>query len=200
MVFDEDADAFALTIKELKTIEFLDLSGNKRLQLVRDLFLILARTSLRFSDLRNLSFEDIHDDEGYIYIRSQKTHGAQTIPITKQLERALDKFPGYDFPKITNQEMNRCLKEIGKLAGMTAMFKIVRTSLGKRVATVKPRYAFLTTHTGRRTNITHNIIKKVPQEFIKQQSGHTSDKHFGKYVKLVPQDVISAMKDAWDDE
>lgn len=70
---DVEVDNIALSEKEIDELERLNLSTNKRLEQVRDLFLVACYTGQRFSDLNKINQSNIIDDE-YIAIRQQKTN------------------------------------------------------------------------------------------------------------------------------
>ncbi len=70
-VVSEVADAVYSSEDELIQLLALDLNQNKRLERVRDLFIVGCYTGLRFSDLTNLRPE--HIKGGLIRIEQQKT-------------------------------------------------------------------------------------------------------------------------------
>lgn len=61
----------ALSEKDLRALHNLDLSGNKRLGNVRDVFLLECYTGVRFSDLKRITAENIKGDELHIYTQKQ---------------------------------------------------------------------------------------------------------------------------------
>ena len=112
----EKTTKIALSFGELEKLFSLDLSGNQRLERVRDLFLIGAFSGLRFSDFSRLRPEHIAKVEGekMIAITTQKTGEQVFIPLFPILEILLEK---YDFavPTISGQKMNDYLKELGQV-------------------------------------------------------------------------------------
>lgn len=196
-VLEEETSSFALNEDELKRFETLDLGNSNRLELVRDLFLIMVYTSLRYSDLKNLNESNIDFKNDLIIIREQKTKGTQIIAIIPILKLILEKYHNGKLPVVSHQEMNRCLKDIGKLAEIDESFEIIRYKGKKRESIIRPKYELLTCHTARRTNITLSLKKGVPTEIVRKQSGHKTHKHFEKYVRMSGKDVVEAMKKAW---
>lgn len=77
---NEETTAIYLNTNELTAIYKLDLSKDKYLDNVRDWFLIGAYTGLRFSDLKNLTKDNIQSSN--IEIRTQKTDTIVTIPLS----------------------------------------------------------------------------------------------------------------------
>ena len=78
-VISEESDAIYLTEAEIKQLQELDLSGNLRLDCIRDLFLVGCFTGLRFSDLSTLSPSQISGD--MITITQIKTGKPVVIPV-----------------------------------------------------------------------------------------------------------------------
>ncbi|MEO6040129.1 MAG: site-specific integrase, partial [Saprospiraceae bacterium] len=97
----------ALSFEQLDHLFMLDLSGNIRLEKVRDLFLIGAYTGLRFSDFTRITPERIetHDGQQVIVITTRKTAQTVKIPLHPILDQVLKKY-GYSSPLISNQKMN----------------------------------------------------------------------------------------------
>lgn len=114
-VLKEDTDIIYLNHPELKLLEDLDLSENKRLAYVRDVFLFGCETGLRYSDITQLKKEDIH--ENLIIILTQKTRDRLRIPLSSLAKTILDRYEGKylnALPAISNQKMNLYLKELGE--------------------------------------------------------------------------------------
>src|SRR5690606_16174618 len=68
---ENELDVIALTLEELSRLEQLDLSNNKRLEKVRDVFLFGCYTGLRYSDFSKLKREHIKGN--YLKFTSTKT-------------------------------------------------------------------------------------------------------------------------------
>jgi site-specific recombinase XerD len=100
-----ETNNITLTIKQLVHLTSLDLSTEKRLQSVRDLFCIGCSTGLRFSDFSVLLPGNIQDD--YITISTEKMDRTVRIPITDYTRQILMRYPNGQLPTMTNQEMNR---------------------------------------------------------------------------------------------
>ena len=139
-----DVDAIYLTREELDRIIAVPARRlSARMQLARDIFLIGVWTAQRVSDYNYLRPEDIHttirrwvDDIPdpshpgktvsvirekeitYIDIRQKKTGAKVSIPCSTELKRILEKYGGA-IPHLPDQELNRHIKEIGRLAGLT---------------------------------------------------------------------------------
>ena len=94
----------------------------------RDLFCFCAFTSLRYSDVVEVRRVDIH--KGVLNITTQKTHDRLPIVLHKNALAILEKYKDEDFkngkalPYITNQQMNRALKDLGEICGFNTPYTI----------------------------------------------------------------------------
>lgn len=174
----------ALSFDELEHLYNLDLSGNTRLEKVRDLFLIGAYTGLRFSDFTRIRPENIEAVEGktIMTITTQKTGEVVSIPLFPIPVALLRK---YDFqtPRISNQKMNDYLKELGQLAGMTGKMIVTDTAGGKRNEQIMEKWEKLTTHVARRSFAT-NFIRLMRPEQLMKITGHTTERQLRQYIAI----------------
>jgi len=173
-----------LSFDELEQLGRLDLSAAPHLERARDLFLIGAYSGLRFGDQLRIRPENIviQDGEKYLHIIAEKTEQAVIIPLHNNLDTILKKYD-YAMPKTTNQEANRHLKEVGRLAGLTQNIVVQVSKGGILKETLKPKYMLLKTHVGRRSFAT-NYYKKYPHliDEIMKITGHTTETMFRAYI------------------
>ena len=171
---DIEVDNIALSENEIDEIERLDLSDNKRLEQVRDLFLVACYTGQRFSDLNKINQSNIIDDE-YIAIRQQKTNEQLTLPLLKVVKTILVKY-SYKLPKISNVKFNEYIKEVAKLC----------ETLNKQYNgdNKKVRWQMISSHTARRTFVTLNYGKGVDLDTLKLGTGHKQTKTLQTYIKM----------------
>lgn len=177
----------ALSFEELETLYNLDLSGHPGLIQSRDLFLIGCYTGLRFSDFSRIQAENVEQGEDgrkYITIVTQKTGTLVTIPLLPIPEALLQKY-GYNAPKLTNQYLNRNLKELGKLAGLTGKMFVINTAGGVRNDEILEKSELLSSHVARRSFAT-NFYKqgKTPIHDLMRITGHATEKQFMQYIKI----------------
>ncbi|MDH0660448.1 site-specific integrase [Empedobacter sp. GD03865] len=171
---DVEVDNIALSEKELVEMESLDLSKDKRLEQVRDLFLIACYTGQRFSDLNKVDKNNIIDDE-YISIRQQKTNEAITLPLLNSVRRILIKY-NYRLPKISNVKFNEYIKEVAEKCNT---LEIPCSSENET-----PRYKMVSSHTARRTFVTLNYSKGIDLDTLKIGTGHKQTKTLQTYIKM----------------
>lgn len=147
--YEVESDSIYLTkfeIQKMATVE-LDPSLDK----VRDLFIIACHTGLRFSDFSVLTKENIVEQEsskGRVFkafkVKTQKTGALVQIPISKEVERILEKYNGIPPKAISNQKMNTMLKIIAEKAGLTDDITKSEVRGGEKVKTSLKKFQLVT--------------------------------------------------------
>lgn len=195
----DNLEVIALTEKELNALIELDLTGNKRLDRVRDVFLFSCHTGLRFSDLENLKRENIQD--GFIKIIVKKTREALKIPITPIPHAILQKYSHNltPLPVISNQKTNDALKDLCQLAEINEPVEIVRFRGKERVEKVFEKWELISTHTGRKTFVTLSLARGMSAEDVMSITGHKSYASFKRYVNITEEQKVKVMIDIWGD-
>ena len=190
-VVTEKADNIYLTEDELHKIINLDLSNNKNLIRVRDLFYIGCYTGLRFSDYGQISTENISGD--YLRVKTQKTGKSVVIPLLNEVLPVIDKYQG-NLPKpMTNQVMNRHLKQIGRLAKIDSSFDTYHTSGKGRIKQTFKKWELMHTHTARRSYATNMYKRGFDCSMIMAITGHSSEKVFLNYIKISNEENATRM-------
>ena len=184
-VIEEQVDKIYLTQKELKTIYEKKLTGKyKKLEKVRDLFVIACYTGLRFSDLIQVRAENIISDGTQIKIRTEKTSELVIIPLHPLVKAIIKKYKGHLPSVISIQKMNEYLKEIGEAAEINDTVKIAITRGGKTENNIFKKFNLITTHTARRSFATNAFLMDVPTISIMKITGHRTEKSFMKYIRI----------------
>lgn len=189
-VVTEETDKIYLSEKELLAIYDLDLTNNKRLDNVRDLFLIGAYTALRFGDMEKLKGDDFvfTDKMNYLRITTQKTDTNVIIPLKEIVLAIYSKHEGKLPRCVTNQKMNEYLKEIGKLAQLYDIVSVSSTKGGMRFDEKFAKWQLITTHTARRSAATNMYLAGIPTISIMKITGHKTEKAFLKYIRISQED------------
>jgi integrase len=196
-VLKEDADIIVLTTGELENLYNLDLSGNKTLQKVRDVFCLGCYTGLRFSDLEQLRPE--HYKGNSLLIKTYKTRDTVNIPLRNEAQTIINKYldnPHF-LPVITNQRTNIYLKELCQLAGINETTTVSKYRGARRIEFTKPKYEFITSHCARRTFVTQALEAGVRPELVMSVTGHKSYKTFKKYIKITDKVVENEFQRIW---
>jgi len=170
----EEIDKPYLTKEELTSIIEKDISI-KRLDIVRDLFVFCCHTGLAFSDIKELTDDNIQigvDKNKWVIKKRKKTNIISKIPLLDAPARIIEKYKDYPraanittlLPVPSNQKMNSYLKEIADISGIEKI---------------------LTTHTARRTFATTIMLHNgVSMEAVSKMLGHTSLFMTRKYAKV----------------
>ncbi len=181
----EDVLHIYLNQNELQLIQALNLENKKKLERVRDLFLIGAYTGLRFSDFTKLKpkhFKKI-GDKNIIEIITKKTSQKVIIPIHPIVNQIIIKYEG-DLPLISNQKMNDYIKEVCELAEINEPITTLRTKGGEKIETTLPKFEMVSTHTARRSFASNAYKAGVPSLAIRSITGHKTESSFLQYIKV----------------
>lgn len=190
----EDVDHIYLNENELQKLIDLDLSKQKKMDKIRDLFIVGCYTGLRFSDFSQLRPEHIVGNT--IRIKTQKTDHWVTIPLFGPVKAIIEKYKdtSHVLPKsVTNQTMNRRLKELGQMGGINDNVLTVRKSGNKRIENVQSKYDLITTHSARRSFATNMFKRGIPSRVIMQITGHKTEKAFATYIKVSQEENAKLM-------
>jgi integrase len=188
---EEPSNSIALTEKELKELELLDLSNKPSLDKIRDQFLLMCWSGVRISDLT--TFCNIPKNEDTVRIFNEKTGREAIIPLFPQAKRIFEKYNN-NIPRISDQQLNKGLKEIGKyIKGLNESIQIKYHKGGKEVKKIVKRHTLLKNHCGRRTLVTTLVNLRFKYEVIMVITSHTSIKNFEKYIKNNNVSAVSEM-------
>ena len=192
-----------LTNYEGKKYEKTVLEG-EGMERARDLFCFCAFTSLRYSDVVEVRRVDIQN--GTLNITTQKTHDRLPIFLHENAIAILDKYKDQDFPGgkalpyMTNQQMNRCLKDLCELCGFNTPYTITCYRNGVRHDDVFPKYELIGTHAGRKTFICFALSNGIPPDVVMKFTGHCDYKSMKPYIDITEsakKDAIKKMEEAF---
>jgi integrase len=170
---------------ELKKILELDLSERKNFEIARDVFLCGCYTAQRYSDYCRISNDHIKEYSGrrVIEIIQQKTGEKCIIPIRPELNLILQKYD-YSLPRTYEQKVNKYIKDIVKLAGITENINNEENKGGLKVKTSIPKNELIKTHSARRSGCTNMYLAGIPTIDIMKISGHKTEREFLKYINV----------------
>lgn len=165
----EEVEITPLSKDELNAIRQKDFRI-KRLNQVRDCFVFASYTAMAYSDLANISRDDIREQSGVHYIQKQrvKTGVQYTIPLN---DIALDILKRYDYqlPVLTNQRYNSYLKEIADICGIEKN---------------------LTSHLARHTAATLMLNSGISIDIVAKILGHRNTQMTAHYAKMLDKTII----------
>ena len=177
----ENVDRGYLTKAEIQTLMDAPMKNTYH-ELVRDLFIFSAFTGLAYSDVKNLTTDNLQtffDGNLWIITRRKKTNTESNIRLLDVPLKIIEKYKGMTrdnkvFPMPSNTTCNRILKEIGNQCGF------------------KTR---LSTHVARHTNATTVLLSNgVPIETVSRLLGHTNIKTTQIYAKITNQKISQDME------
>jgi integrase len=184
-----------LTENEVTKLYELDLTDKKEHEVARDVFLIGCYTAQRFSDYSRIKEEHIRDlDNGtkVIDIIQKKTGEQVIIPMKPELIALLEKY-NYRMPKTFEQKVNKRIKEVGKLAGISSTINKEEIKGGLKVTRSVPKHDLIKTHTARRTGCTNMYLGGVNVIDIMKISGHKSEREFLSYIKVSKEETAHTL-------
>lgn len=173
-----------LSPEELVLLENIVLNpSQKHLQKTLDMFLFSCYTGLRFSDISALSRDNIKIIDGNMWIITTmiKTNEIVRLPIYLMfgmkpidiLNKYMDPGRKYIFDDLTNQYVNRCLKELAEITG------------------IKKNVTF---HTARHTQATFLLYKGVNITTVQKLLGHKKLQTTQIYSKVMDKTIINELQ------
>ena len=188
----------------------------------RDIFMIGVWAAQRISDYNNIKREDFstltknvmkeEDDPDkpgekkawiekqeitYLNIRQQKTGAKVAIPCNSALKAILEKYD-YQVPHLVDQVINRYIKEIAEMAGLTELVEIETTKGGKPKKEKIQKFKLVHSHTARRTGATLMYLAGIDIYDIMKVTGHSSPKMLKKYIKADSLEVVEKLTDKYE--
>ena len=183
----KDSDNIYLTEDEIKKMYKLDLSDNKKLERVRDLFVVGCRTGLRYSDLVTIRKENISKDG--IKVITKKTGKTLNTVIIEETQEILEKY-NYELPNISKTNLNKYIKEIGKLSGIDKTTHKDTYKAGKPISIRMKKYERISSHTARRSFATNMYKGGHPIYYLMHIIGHKKESTFLNYIKVTNEEAV----------
>ncbi len=189
-------DEIALNYQQVDEIYNHDFSKNKRLERVRDLFVLGCVTGLRFGNYSRITKDDIDGD--FIRVIDMKSKSKNlAIPLNSISRSILEKYD-YELPSISNQKMNKFIKEVFQELEFTDEIKKTMKYGDELVEKKSEFYKRISSHTARRSFITIMKNKRVPDKVIMSYTGHTSLEVFNAYYRPSEEDKINYMNEVFN--
>lgn len=181
LISPEQKDRGFLNKEELQSLIQAKMK-NAQYELVRDMFVFATFTGLSYSDVKNLTRDNLQtafDGNLWIITRRQKTNTDSSIRLLEVPKRIIEKYKGYCrdnklFPMPSNSSCNAILKKVGKQCG-------IKTKL--------------TYHTARHTFSTLLTLSQgVPIETVSKMLGHTNIKTTQIYARITKEKISQDME------
>jgi integrase len=173
-----------LNKEEIQSLLELNLSENKRLEKVRDIFLVCCYTGVRFSEYKNLKKENIElGKEGKrINYFSKKTKKYVNTICDENTFELLKKYK-FNLPQISGQKYNEYIKEVCQIAGIDNVITVHTYKSGKATTYQKQKFELIASHTARRSFVTNLFKDNVTTSLIMVCTGHTKESTLSNYIQ-----------------
>lgn len=160
-------DVLFLTSDELDSFKALEVP--KRREIVKDAFLLMCYTGLRFSDHM---ITHNHVKGNYIVLTTQKTKTLVKIPLNASAKVILEKY-NYTMPKQYLANFSKVLKVLAKQANINELIHTQKRIGAEVVETYTEKHNLISAHVARKTFITHALASSVNPAVLKQWIGHS---------------------------
>lgn len=169
-------DVIPLEFRELETLLYYPFPDGSPVAKARDIFCFLCLTGGRISDLKYLieSQYITETEAGRVWaFRTAKGKGENVrVPLLPEAETILDRNGG-ELPKLSEQKINKYLKQAAKQAGLNRAISKARNHKGKQTRQNVPLYERISTHFGRKTFTTLCSEAGVQEWLIKAFTGRS---------------------------
>jgi len=132
-----------------------------------------------------------------LYKKQQKSFHPVVIPLRKEAKKIFNEQFKADIPNICNATFNKKITEIAQLAGLNETIKFSYKKGNKTIEVKRPKFAWITSHTARRSFCTNEFLAGTPVFLIMKISGHKREKDLYKYIRINPQEVAQKIKQLW---
>lgn len=174
-----------LTFSELMKLQAVEMTETTE-NIIRDMFLFLAFTGIRHSDMLKLTPANNFGD--FLHFTQQKTGDEVAVTLHKYSKPLLKKYSfgkeGTDrlFPSYTQQNFNKIIKIVAKKAGLKDLVRVTSYSGTLEIVEERPKYNLIKTHTGRRSFSRILSMLFVAEEIISEEMGHAGKSITRHYI------------------
>lgn len=183
----ENPEILFLTYEELMFLYKYDFSDDPILDLVRDTFCLSCFTGLRFSDVKALAPENIHNEK--ILYRVVKTTDLNTVPLNPYSKAIIEKYKGrkegHCLPVIKYRKNAELLKVVFKVAKLNRPVQKIHFVGAKRFSTTAPLSDVITFHMGKKTFMTNFLAKGGSLLTAMSITGNKDFRTAKRYYKVV---------------
>ena len=162
----------------------------------KDLFIISARTGLRFSDLRHLGSAtwDMSEGKETLTILIQKTNRELSLPLHKQVIEIYEKYKGVLPLPVDKSKYNEHVRLCAKLAGITENIATFEWEKGRPVMKDHKKYELISSHTGRRSFATNLYLVCKSPHYVMNLTGHQTEESFKRYICVDQKEMAEVVR------
>lgn len=174
-----------LSLPELMKIQNVELTNNDE-SIIRDMFLFLAFTGMRHSDMVKITPANNFGD--FLHFNQQKTGDEVAVTLHKFSKPLVWKYSQDKqetdnlFPTYSQQVFNKVIKTVARKAGLKDVVKVTRYSGTNEISEERPKHKLIKTHTGRRSFSRILSMMLVPEEIISEEMGHNGKSITRHYI------------------
>lgn len=193
--YDDDMDVITLSLLDIEKIENLTLT-NEALINARKWLILACFTGQRGTALTTrLVKENFENTKDGLKISFKQIKGNKkvSIPVLPKVKDILESGLPY---KISTQKLNKHIKTICKDAEVNEMIlgNKVDPKTKRNVKKLRPKYAYIGTHSGRRTFATLHY-NKIPTSLIMRVTGHSKEVNLRTYINQNNDDHLEIFND-----
>ena len=173
-------------------VRLLDMNPQKirTLERVRDTFVLCCNLGQRYSDIIRIGPENFQ--RNFFRTLQQKTGAKAIVDIDRYsilpeyTYHLLERYDYHSPYKSTCSNFNRYLHELLQIIGDEFTETITSETKvdGKMHREAVPKWQLCTSHTGRRSFITFNVLRCPTEAEVRKCSGHTTGRSFEKYISF----------------
>ena len=187
-VREYEAPAMVVELKELQLLREKEIE-EKGLAMVRDVFIFMAWTGQRFSDIKTIDRKAItkRNGQNVWLVTTEKTNDTSiTVPLNEYCMEILERYANHKtaIPIFSEPYFNRSIKEVFKKAKIHRLVRKITWKRGRPNQASEPLSEIITSHVARKTFITNSLILGMSESEVKKISGHKVDRSFRRYVEL----------------
>ncbi len=193
--YDDDMNVITLTEQELNRIQNLDIKSEALLN-ARKYLILACYTGQRGEALLSRVIKENfikYGNDYIIRIKQKKVNQTITIPVAPQVKTIYETGLPY---KISIQKLNKHIKTICKDAEINelVMGKKRNKETNRNEKKLRPKYEYISSHTGRRTFATLHYTK-IPTPLIMKVTGHKKESTFLEYINQNQDDHVDILLD-----
>ena len=163
-----------LTADEINRICRME-TGNPELSVIRDIFCFGCFTGLGYDEIQNLKKRDVTGEK--LVCSKKKPLRSVAIPLVDRAKEILNRYMKHPrrsvFPVPKIQYYNRCLKILGREAGLNESFTVQYFVGKKQVEKVFRKWELLSSQTAKRTFIYLGIAQGIGLEILCELTGNS---------------------------
>lgn len=196
---EDEAAIISLTWDEFLKLYSFDFNS-EHLRKVRDIFCFSCVLGLRHGDYSSLTKKEfktisVIDSNGNskqmieTFIIKNRKRVPVRLPFSDYAKEIVERYANNNspmlLPNISEQKLNKSIKEICRTVGLTEDVTTVYYRGGKEIKEISPKWELTSTHTGRKTFITKCVESGVPLHVVASFTGHSKNsKSLARYYNI----------------